>query len=352
MVSFRFHLVTITAIFLAIAVGVVIGSTFVDRAIVDSLRSQIDRVSENLDERRADNDRLEADVRRKQDYVEASSAFAVSSRLTARPVLVLATRGVDDEAVRDVVLLSEQAGADVPGVVWVEPRWALQSADSLAELHDLLGVVTGSVERTRERAWAEVAEELEGPPPEPATGGAGADVGDGAPPPLTTTTAVPPESQTTIGPAPAPDPSLPGAPVLSALVDAGFLSFEARSEDRPLVASLAGRNPGVLAITGSDTDPALDGVLGPLVEALVGAELPTVVAEVYRDDDEAPSRGAVAASAVPPAVVERVTIVDHLDLEEGRVAAVLALAEMGDGVVGHYGYGPGADAVLPPWSPP
>ena len=40
MISFRFHVVSITAVFLAIAIGVVVGSTYVDRAIVDTLRNR------------------------------------------------------------------------------------------------------------------------------------------------------------------------------------------------------------------------------------------------------------------------------------------------------------------------
>ena len=43
---------------------------------------------------------------------------------------------------------------------------------------------------------------------------------------------------------------------------------------------------------------------------------------------------------------------DGVDLESGRVAAVLALDSAADGEVGlHYGYGEGADAVLPAWTP-
>ena len=46
-------------------------------------------------------------------------------------------------------------------------------------------------------------------------------------------------------------------------------------------------------------------------------------------------------------------IVDDVDLEAGRVAVVLGLDAAADGETGrHYGYGEGADAVLPAWTPP
>ncbi len=379
MVSFRFHIVSITAIFLAIAVGVVIGSTFVDRVIVDSLRSQIDRVSENLDERRADNARLEAEIARSREFAGASAGFAVSGRLTGTPVLVLAARGVDDETVRDVVELAEQAGADVPGIAWIETAWALEGDDEIAALRRVLGAGTGTPERLRERAFAALAAELEAVAPDPGAEpgpGDGADpgpVGPGRDGPGSTTVAPPaseppasdppapeapeapaaPEPAEPAGPAELPEP-VP-APVTEGLVEAGFLSVEARSDQSPPLSSLAGRGPSILVVTGTEADPALGGILAPLVEGLADAGLRSAVGEVYRDlgdDLDAPARGEVVAKAVLEEVRDRVAIVDHLDLTQGRVAAVLALAELGDGAVGHYGYGSGAQAVLPPWSPP
>ena len=41
--------------------------------------------------------------------------------------------------------------------------------------------------------------------------------------------------------------------------------------------------------------------------------------------------------------------VDDLEMVAGRVATVLALAQIREGVVGRYGYGDGVDGVLPPW---
>ena len=43
-----------------------------------------------------------------------------------------------------------------------------------------------------------------------------------------------------------------------------------------------------------------------------------------------------------------VSTVDDLDLVQGRVAAVLALQELADGVVGHYGYGERSVVEPPP----
>ena len=70
MISFRFHVVSITAIFLAIAIGVVVGSTYVDGAVVDRLERQIRTVEDNVAEVREENSRLEDQLETTREYVD------------------------------------------------------------------------------------------------------------------------------------------------------------------------------------------------------------------------------------------------------------------------------------------
>ncbi len=68
------------------------------------------------------------------------------------------------------------------------------------------------------------------------------------------------------------------------------------------------------------------------------------------DPENAPDRGAVLASVLDDQSLSRaVSTVDDLDLQQGRIASVLALDIQADsGEIGHYGYGTGASASLPP----
>ena len=70
MISFRFYVVATAAVFLALAIGVVVGSTTVDRVVVENLRDQVDSVEQNLDERQAANEALDAEVAELTDAVE------------------------------------------------------------------------------------------------------------------------------------------------------------------------------------------------------------------------------------------------------------------------------------------
>ena len=58
MINFRFHVVSLIAIFLALALGVVIGAGVIDRGVVDTLNSRLDRVEAKSDRIQSENDKL------------------------------------------------------------------------------------------------------------------------------------------------------------------------------------------------------------------------------------------------------------------------------------------------------
>lgn len=320
MISFRFHVVSLTAIFLAIAIGVVVGSTYVDGAVVDGLRNQINRVSGNLTNLTEANDQLESDLGTARTYIDSSADFAVTDRLTDVPVLLVATRGVDEGAVEQVVRLARGAGAIVPGVVWLEAKWDLEGEDDRAALAEIVDArPDDAVEDLWSSAWEAVVDELT------AEGGS------------TPTTTAPPD---------------PSREVLAPLVAGGFLSVDSLDDASSDLADLAGASPRVLVLTGSRAQAELVPMVPFVVAAPAQGGLPTVVADVHVEAPEAPGRGEALGEALAQELRDAIVLVDDADRPEGQVAAVLALDAVADGLTGHYGYGDGADGVLPSWTPP
>jgi len=315
MISFRFHVVSITAVFLAIAIGVVVGTTYVDGAVVDGLRNRIDSVEGNLDDRRAENDRLESELGLASSYIEASAPFAVTDRLIDVPVLLLAARGVDEAVVERTAGLTRLAGGITPGVVWLESPWELESDDDRAALVSILDADAGDdPEDLRAAAWAAVVEEL------------------------------------SVTPQGAGDPSGDSPAVLAPLIEAGFLSVDPLGESTTTLTDLTGAGPRVLVITGARADAGPDAAVPAVAAATANGELVTVVADVHVSAPEAPGRGEELLESLA-GLEDMVSVVDNADQIEGQVGAVLALAAAVDGPVGHLGYGDGADGVLPPWTP-
>ena len=87
MINFRYHLVSIVAVFLAIAIGVVIGSTVIDSATVSVLRQQQESLDNRIDNVEAENGRLSRELARYEERDEQladQAAVLVDAKGVAR----------------------------------------------------------------------------------------------------------------------------------------------------------------------------------------------------------------------------------------------------------------------------
>jgi len=312
MINFRFHIVSLIAVFLALALGVVMGATVVNRAIVDRLNSRIDTVEKNANARKTESDQLRGQLGQLNGYIDGTKNFAVAGSLDGSTLATIATRGVDADAVKQTVALAQQAGARAPGILWLEGKLALSDADTVRQLDELLGKTGQNAKATRDDAWNALASRV-------ATGAGAA--GN-------------------------------GRDLLAALADAGFISFEPVGTQGANFspASFAGGDVKVLLIDGTNGQVNGNEVLAPLSNALVANRLRLVVGDVFAQKDKGPKRGAMLAPIrESDALKQAVSTVDDVDLVEGRVASVLALADLNRNVVGQYGYGTGATKSAPEW---
>lgn len=138
MVTFRFYVVSTVAFFLALAVGVVVGSVL-DGRIADSLQARLERVEASLDETVASIDQKNDEIDRLEQYVEASAPFAVQGTLTETSTVVVAEAGLRGAPVDDLVRRLREAGSRVDGIVWLEPKWSLAEPQDLATITELVG---------------------------------------------------------------------------------------------------------------------------------------------------------------------------------------------------------------------
>jgi hypothetical protein len=352
-ITFRFYIVSTAALFLALAIGIVVGSAL-DERIVAGLEDQIDGVEENLDSTVQSIDDKNREIADLERYVEASAPFAVEGQLPDTTTLVVAEEGVDAAPVEDLVRRLRQAGAHTEGIVWLDARWQLGEDDARAELSTALELTGGSAATLRAEAWELVVERLgeatgaeDGTDGTDGAGGGPGGEGDTSTTSSTTTTASDDGATTTTL---APSVDLFGAAELVALEQSGFVRLQRVDGDE----ARSGSQLSVVFVTGAGSEfDASGSTMGELLSASTALGVPTVVADVYRpsDDEDAPERGAVLAPLRDDDASD-VSTVDDLELIAGRVATVLAVADLLEGVVGHYGYGAGADAVLPEWLGP
>jgi hypothetical protein len=325
MINFRFHLVSLVAVFLALTVGIVVGATIVNHAIVTELNSRIDKVEKNADTQRSENRTLSASEKQLQSYLTTAAPYVVEGRLTAVPVAVVAERGVDRTTVRNLVTLLQDAGAQAPAIVWLEPKWQLDQPEERTKLAQIVGD-TASDPKLRVDALDALARRL------------------GTPVSSVTTEATAPSTPTTAKP----------VDVLGALSTAGFLSIESVGAGGSTdLSTFPNADARATVVGGEQSDLAADPLVTPLASAFSAIDVPTVASEVYNPTNGQPARGAIVAPIRSDRTLRAaVSTVDDVDLVQGQVAVVLAAAETGEAKIGHYGYGTGAGRALPSWSGP
>ena len=314
-VDFRYHLVSIVAVFLALAVGIVVGTAALNGPVVDGLRGDIDRLTE-------DNRTLEDRVEGLQAQVGASDAAAaqlvprlVDGALAEQPVLLVTTEDAPAELAERLVPVLAAAGASVTGRLDVRPALGDQQSRQLVE--DLVAqVLPAQVELPDgspvERAAAELAAAL-------STGPDAAQVEEE-------------EAQA----------------VVSAFQEADLVSFDSAAPDDALTSATL---VVVLTGPGSGREPSIEQT--QQLEALLS------LAQAFDDRSQgvfvagpaAEPGGLVAALRAQSTTSGDVSSVDGVDRGLGSVGLVAALAEQRSGGVGQYGGGPGATAPLPASGP-
>lgn len=305
MINFRFHLISLIAVFLALAVGVVMGYGVLGQPTVDTLQSRVDTVEARADRIRGENDRLRSEQTRLESLLRDLDEFAVTSRLTDDTVLPVAVRGVDSGRLAETVQLARVAGADAPGIVWLEDRWNLESDDDVLELATIVGSTSASRAGVREDAARALADRIIVGPP---TG---------------------------------------RADVLTELDDAGFLSVQEVDGVAVDPADLGGDSSRVLIVGGNATDVPFAHSALPLAAALAESGRLVAVAEDWRAVDQGPGRGETLGEIRRGVLNDQVATYDSFDTVDGPLLAVLVLGELGQGIIGHYGSGSGADRAAP-----
>jgi hypothetical protein len=344
MINFRYHIVSLTAVFLALGVGLLLGTTFLDDALEDQLRGDLEQLQHDLDaagERNAElSRRLDAFENESSGLDEQLGARLFERQLLGQPVLVVAPRGIDEGLVERVTTALDQADADVMGTWWLTDRLALDDDDEVTQLADVLDVNTDDAGRLRNSLATQLADVLYGAidlpadsNPGSAAGAVGTDQGGDA--------------------APA-EPEL-----LARLREAEFVDYDVPEGDGDVV-RLPASGLRIVVVSGPDASVPLGDALMPMLTDLTSDDQPAPVVAVEpsrvpedQTNGDEPAERLVDIIRDDGNLSKSVSTVDNLDRVSGRVATVLALVDARPGApkIGHYGTEDGTE-LLPPVADP
>ena len=168
MISLRYHIVSLVAVFLALALGIVVGSTVLQEGTVSALRATSQEVRQRSEENRTENLALKQEISRLQSFGATVLPGLVQGRLKDRPVVLVDTDKVDSGMRDSVRKVLEDAGAEVDGqITFADERLALDADSDRAAMGRLLAADAGSPEVLRGELVKRLADRLATPSPIP-----------------------------------------------------------------------------------------------------------------------------------------------------------------------------------------
>jgi len=308
-IDFRYHLVSLIAVFLAVALGIVIGTTALNAPILADIKSQVSALEKDKRSLEDRTQQLQSQVESTDTFAEAVAPALVNNTLTGRSVLLVVTnQDVPGDTVDQVSALIKQAGGTVSGTLTLQPAYSDPSTAT-----SLQNYVTGS----------------------------------GLPAGVT----LPPVDD-------------PGQLVASLLAQVLMIPPTGTAPNRAAVSSvLAGLSAlNVVTAEGDSVAPAdyavvltaggfagadaadRNATLTELVTALDSAGSGAVVSG---DVASAGSNGLVGVIRDDPTLSAAISTVDNVGTAAGRISTVLALVSEGDGTSGKYGVGQDTQPVPP-----
>jgi hypothetical protein len=312
MIDFRYHLVSIAAIFLALAIGLVVGATALSDPTLSLLKNQNTQFAK-------DNQAYRNQVQQMQRQQDGDNQFAqqlgptlLQGQLTGERVVFFVLPGASQTIHDQATKMISQAGATVSGQVTIQGKYLddEQAAvlDQLAETVKAPDITFPQNATTYDKAAAVLAG------------------------------AVVTNQQARAG-----SEDAAGGEILSGFKDQGFVTFSGKPGGRATLAVVIAPSMPYQG-QGVDTD---NRALVSLAAALDVADRGTVMAGPY----QAAQDGGLIQVLRGTGTAEKVSTVDTADTPSGQIVTVLALAAELTGKAGKYGTGSGVDAYLPSPSP-
>ncbi|WP_018155664.1 copper transporter [Demetria terragena] len=123
MIDFRYHLVSIVAVFLALSVGIVIGATSLQGKVAGTLEGQVTQLRDDKQQLRGELGAANEGSRRQDQYAEDVAPRALNSQLKGRTVAVVALPDTPGSFVRDSRDSLALAGATVTSTTELSTNW-------------------------------------------------------------------------------------------------------------------------------------------------------------------------------------------------------------------------------------
>ncbi len=122
MINFRYHVVSLTAVFLALAIGLVVGTAALNGPVADQLNNQVNALTKKNQQYRDQVSQLQTQAGKQEEFASETAALLLQDKLAGRRVLVVSMQSTSS-MVDDMDKMLALAGAKVTGRVEIEDKF-------------------------------------------------------------------------------------------------------------------------------------------------------------------------------------------------------------------------------------
>ena len=348
MIDFRYHLVSIVAVFLALAIGIVLGSTELQGVTLSGLQGANNSLHSQLNAASDERDAYQAQDNAAQSFLQNSEPLLLGNgHLLEKDKIVLITEpGAPSSVISGVKAAASEAGATITGQVALQPSFndlSAATASTLSTANETIAGSAGVILPTaadqqvagQQQAAQLIAGSLLRDSAQPGTAETGAEQPTQSPTQsVQPTHSGQPTSAATAG------SSAATSSLLSSYVKAGFITLTGSLASRANIAVVV--TPGTVPANGG-SDPTNE-VLVAIAQVFAQASQATVVAGAAAPSGQPGSAIAVVRASSIAGVV---STVDDADSVQGQVTVMQAIAvQLAGGKPSSYGIS-GASSMSP-----
>lgn len=130
MIDFRYHLVSLMAVLVALTMGVVLGAGPLQGKISDTLSGQVTALSKQQAELREANEDLVKQANNSNEYIGVLGRKVTPGTMTGKKVAIVKMPGVTDESVSGISAQLKIAGAAITNSVTLKDSWFNEDSQS------------------------------------------------------------------------------------------------------------------------------------------------------------------------------------------------------------------------------
>ena len=145
MISFRYHLVSIIAVFLALALGILVGTTGLNGAILSDLKKQVKSLRGETASLRTSNDTLTTTANNDEKFASQYMKPILAGRLTGQTVAIISGPGTSGKIKSGTSAALTAAGANVVTQIQLTPNFIdpARASDIVASISGPAGLPFG-----------------------------------------------------------------------------------------------------------------------------------------------------------------------------------------------------------------